>query len=475
MLVTRGFVVTAVCFAFSFAIASAATPLTLQDSVIYALSHNAAIAAKKSALASAQAAFTKARAQELPPVTGTLQNQLARSSNAGGQFAQFGIAPSNKFSQNTAQIGTQWTLYNGSLTQIQAQEGNRQLQSARADLKQTEEQVANTTVSAYFGVASKENGSLIARNNLTYQQALLTVARAKERAGLVAGVDVLRADTAVQQALSTNLIAQSDAQTARETLAQSIGAPIETPFAVTSNVPEPALPSQTVEALSAIAQANRPDIAIAQANLAVAKLSRAAIDTDLRPQISLNGAFGNQLSPTNAAAQAAQVNTINAQCASGLLPPSQCAGAPFTFNRGTPGFWQIGATTTLGIPLIDYGTRKTAHAAGDESIRAAQLALDTTVYGAQADVHQSFRGAQTAAASLVYQKKAAALATESARIAQLQYKNGLISLTDVTAAQNTAVSAQTDLFNARVAYVNALVKLRTALGTFDPAGIVSDL
>ncbi|MDQ6929639.1 MAG: TolC family protein [Candidatus Eremiobacteraeota bacterium] len=471
----RGVAAAAVYLCFSFAIATAATPLTLHDSVVYALSHNAAIAAKKSAVASAQATFTKQRAQELPPVTGTLQNQLARSSNAGGQFAQFGIAPSNKFSQNTAQIGTQYTLYNGSLTQIAAQEGKRQLESARADLKQTEEQVTTNVVSAYFGVASKENGSLIARNNLAYQQTLLSAARAKERAGLVAGVDVLRADAAVQQALSTNLVAQSDAQTARETLAQSIGAPIETPFTVSQTVPEPALPAQTVENLSRIALANRPDIAVAQANLAVAKLSRAAIDTDLRPQITLNGAFGNQLSPTNAASQAAQINSINSQCAAGLLPPSQCAGAPFTFNRGTPGFWQIGATTTLGVPLIDYGTRKTAHAAGDENIRSAQLALDTTMYGAQADVHQSLRGAQTAAASLVYQKKAAALAGESARIAQLQYKNGLISLTDVTAAQNTAVSAQTDLFNARVAYVNALVKLRTALGTFDPAGIVSDL
>jgi len=45
----------------------------------------------------------------------------------------------------------------------------------------------------------------------------------------------------------------------------------------------------------------------------------------------------------------------------------------------------------------------------------------------------------------------------------------------VTAAQNCSNSAQTDLFNARVAYVNALIKLRSALGIYDAAATVSDL
>lgn len=455
--------------------ATAAAPLSLRDAVQYALSHNSTIAAKAALLANAQASFTKERAGELPAINGTLQNQLARSSNAGGQFAQFGISPQSKFSQNTAQIGGQWTLYNGSLNQILAQEGKRQVESAKADLRQTQAQITNSIVSAYFGVASKQNAYQIAQNNLAYQQTLLTVAQAKEKSGLVAGVDVLRADTAVQQALSTNLGAQSDVQTAREALAQLIGAPLDSDFAVSQTLPEPALPPQTLETMIAVAQQNRPDVAVAAAALAIARLNRSSIDTDLRPQISVNGAFGNQMSPTNAASQYAQISGLNAGCAAGALPPSQCVGFPYSFTRGNPGFWQVGATTTFSVPLIDYGTRHTAHVAADENIHSNELAYASAVGAAEADVRQSLRGAKTAAQSLVYQKKAADFATESARIAQLQYKNGLISLTDVTAAQNTAVSAQTDLFNARVAYITALVKLRTALGIFDPAGLVSDL
>ena len=66
-------------------------------------------------------------------------------------------------------------------------------------------------------------------------------------------------------------------------------------------------------------------------------------------------------------------------------------------------------------------------------------------------------------------KASAQLARESARIAQLQYKNGLISFTDVTATEQTALSAENDLVAARVAYVVSDIRLRMTLGPADPA------
>ena len=66
-------------------------------------------------------------------------------------------------------------------------------------------------------------------------------------------------------------------------------------------------------------------------------------------------------------------------------------------------------------------------------------------------------------------KASARLARESARIAQLQYKNGIISFTDATQTEETAVSAENDLIAARVTYVVAIVRLRLTLGPSDPA------
>jgi outer membrane protein TolC len=48
----------------------------------------------------------------------------------------------------------------------------------------------------------------------------------------------------------------------------------------------------------------------------------------------------------------------------------------------------------------------------------------------------------------------------------------LISLTDATAAERDALSSQTDLVNARVTYIDAIVRLRISLGALDPLAIV---
>ena len=68
-------------------------------------------------------------------------------------------------------------------------------------------------------------------------------------------------------------------------------------------------------------------------------------------------------------------------------------------------------------------------------------------------------------------KQASALGAESARIAQLQFKNGLISLTDATQAERDNLSAQNDLVNARANYIDAIVRERVSVGNSDPLAI----
>jgi len=458
-----------------FGAAASAQPLTLQQTVAYALTHNATIAAKQAALAQAESVWTRQRATEYPPVVASLQNQMEKQSNYAGPYAQYGIAPIPNFSQNTAQVGTQWTLYNGSLNQILTQQYRREVESARADLRQTQTLTTQKLVEMFFAIANLQHLYELAQGNLVYQQALLTVAQAKEKAGLVAGVDVLRAEVGVAQTQVALLNAQSDEESASESLAQTIGASIDTAFAVPNVLPQPPLPPGSSSTLVKIAEGNRPEIAAALAAVAIAQLGRSSIDTDLLPQVSVFAAVGNQTSPTGYVDQQNQINTLNQQCASN---PNQvsCVGYPFAnVARGTPGFWDIGATSTLALPVVDYGTRAAAHRSANAAVESAQLALDAARSATQEDVLQSLRKAQTAREALFYQRKAAELGTQAARIAQLQYGNGLISLTDTKATQQTSLQVQADFFNAQISYINAVVKLRSALGTFDPVATVVDL
>jgi outer membrane protein TolC len=449
----------------------------LETTVRFALSHQPALIAKRANVANLESAFVKQHAAEFPTVAGQLQNQLEKSSNAQGQFAQFGITPQSNFSQNTAQVSSQWTVYNGSLNQVLAQEDRRQVESARSDLKRSEDQTAGDVTAAFYGLAAKRQTVRLDAANRVYQQTLLDAARSLERVGRNAGVDTLRAEVAVTRAEASLVSAQADDADSSEALANQIGAPLDTRFAVPEVLPEPPLPHTPLDRLIALAETSRADIASAEGTLRAAILANAAIDTDLRPQIIVNGAFGNQTSPTLFVTEQQEIDAENEsavaqyQLLRAIAPPSVVIPPPVLLPpvvRGNPGFWQIGATATWTVPFVDYGTRHAAHRAAKAQIDSADAALAGARSAVELDVRQALRGAQTSSANLQLAKQSAALAHESARIAQLQFKNGLISFTDANATEQTDLSAQTDLANAAVSYVVSLVRLRIATGTSDP-------
>ena len=216
---------------------------------------------------------------------------------------------------------------------------------------------------------------------------------------------------------------------------------------------------------------NRPEISEARMALDASKLGDASIDSDLRPVVTLTGSFGSQVSPTEFVLDQQEIDESNASAIASYnseralfptlnIPPPVLLPA---VNRHAPGFWQFGILSTFQVPLYDYGQRAAAHHAARAQIESSLASLYNAYDSVEADVDTAERNLATAAERLQLAKLSAQLGTESARIAQLQYKNGLIGFTDVTQTQQTALSAQNDLLAARVQYVTALVKLRIAL------------
>jgi outer membrane protein TolC len=115
------------------------------------------------------------------------------------------------------------------------------------------------------------------------------------------------------------------------------------------------------------------------------------------------------------------------------------------------------------VPLYDYGQRAASHHAARAQIASSLASLYNAYDTVQADVDAAQRNVTAASERLRLAKLAESAAAESARIAQLQYKNGLISFTDVTQTQQTALGSEFDLVSARVGYVTALIRLRVAL------------
>jgi outer membrane protein TolC len=448
----------------------AATSLDGYETVAYALSHTPSLLAQRATVLNLDAQYTKARAAEYPSAQGELQNQITKQNNSAGTLAQFGVTPTGNFSENTAQLSSTYNLFNGT-AQIDAQQDKRQVDNAKFELQRQEEQTAIAVANAFYALAADRETVRVDEGDLTYQRDLLATARAEERVGRVAGVDVLRAEVAVERSDSTLVQARTDEANAREALAVQIGAPDDTAFRLPDVLPEPALPKASADVLGTIAKMNRPEIFEARAALAASKLSDAEVDADLRPTVQLNGSFGSQVSPTNFVVEQEQIDASNASALASYeqekqLFPGQNITPPVLLpnvDRHTPGFWQFNIVSTFTVPLYDYGQRAAQHHAARAQIASSLASLYNAYDTVQADVNAAQRNVVAAAEKLRLAKLSDSAAIESARIAQLQYKNGLISFTDVTQTQQTALSTQFDLVSARVTYVTALIRLRVAL------------
>jgi outer membrane protein TolC len=166
--------------------------------VAYALTHAPTLLAQRATVLNLDSQFTKARAAEYPTATGELQNQIQKQGNSSGQFAQFGITPTSNFSQNTAELSSTYNLFNGT-AQIAAQQAKRQVDNAKFELQRQEEQTAIAVTNAFYALAANRENVVVDEGDLAYQRDLLATAVAEEHVGRVAGVDVLRAQVAVER------------------------------------------------------------------------------------------------------------------------------------------------------------------------------------------------------------------------------------------------------------------------------------
>lgn len=447
-----------------------ALTMTLPDAVSYALTHSSTVAAQQAVVTQAEHAVALQRDVAYPTVSAMLQSFLAKSANYQGQFAVIGQSQQSVVSQNTAQVGfTNWNLTTGGFSFLTLAASRAQAEQARNTLANTEDQIASSVADSFYGIVGKQAIVSVDQVTLNAQNALVDAAKARERAGVAAGVDVLQAQTSAAKSESALVGDSAAVDDASEALAQQIGAPLDTSFSLPAEVPQPPLPKGNLDTLVSIADGNRPDIAAAHEAIMSAVFTRRGWNVELYPTISLSAGLGNQYSPTNSVALQTQ---LNEDCLLYRVPPF-CP--PQIVPRGVPGFWTIQAISTFSLPLVDYNARHSERVNDEAQLDSAKSSYSQTRLQAELDVRESFRAAQTAQSQLQWAKQEAGYGTESARIAQLQYKAGVKTIYDVLQAQTAAQQALDDYVAARINYVEAVVKLRVSIGTYDARSAVADL
>jgi len=131
-----------------------------------------------------------------------------------------------------------------------------------------------------------------ARAQLETAEALYQQALSLRQGGIIAGVDVLRAQVqlSVQQQRSTASV--NDFEKVKLSLARVVGLPLGQAFVIDPNLPDVPVPTASVDDLIDLAVKTRPDYQAALARVHAAESTRAAIAGSAMPSVHVSGDVG---------------------------------------------------------------------------------------------------------------------------------------------------------------------------------------
>ncbi len=418
---------------------SAAAPATLRDVVRAGLAADPDLADQRASLAELDAKAARTNLTLLPQINGRLENDLDRSENLVGPYSLYGLIPQSRYSLNTAEVRATWHLPSVSSAAAAGADA-RAAAAARATLQHATAVAGADLIAAYFGLVGNQLRVDTAAADLRFRDEVLTLAQGRERAGLIAGVETDRARVERLQSEASLEAAKAHGENARESFASRIGAAATWSPALPSAIPEPPLPSDSLEHMVATGLAHRTDVAAARARVGAALSAIRAQRTTWLPELVVGAAFGNQYSPTF---------------------------GPLVPGGGAPGFWELSAQERITVPLFDGGAQRKLLGALQARVDAANERLDALVRRVETEVRAAYRAGDLAHRQLAIARQAADLSRESTRIAQRQYAAGVLSLSDAAAAERDAVAANADFVQAQTAYLSAVLQLHLAAGDDD--------
>jgi outer membrane protein TolC len=123
-------------------------------------------------------------------------------------------------------------------------------------------------------------------------RALFTQASDMKQSGIVAGIDVLRAQVEVQNQRQRAIRAENEFERSKLQLARAIGLPSGQPFTLTDKIPYAPISDVTLDSALKTAFASRPDYLAAKERVAAAEASARAANGELLPTLHVDADYG---------------------------------------------------------------------------------------------------------------------------------------------------------------------------------------
>lgn len=397
---------------------------TLDQAIQMAVRQNPQVTAAQQTVVAAEQHVIEARAGFFPAVSIT-------GTTAYGTTSSTGVPLSSATSTASVGVTGSLSIFDNGRTRIATEQAEAALASARALLRQTQQDVALSAATDFLNVLKAQRIATARQVALDKAQQQLAQSQAQFRAGTAAQADVIQAQAQVAQARVDFLAAQGQIEITRVALRGVLSMDLLAPIDLQDPAVQPAPLTVTTDAAVQEAIQNRPEVAKANADVQASQANLASAYASVGFQVTVGANTTYFIAST-------QPGASNATA------------------------WAI--TASVSVPIFDAGKGAATINEAKATLAAFEAKAESTLLTVRQDAYQSYLSAVQAATNLDATQAAQDAANAALDAAQGRYRAGVGTIVEVTTAQAAAALANVNAINGRYDYQTALATLRHALG-----------
>jgi outer membrane protein TolC len=413
-----------------------AEPITLNiiQAVSRALEHNLGVLLAEQQTATAAGARWIALSRLLPNVSGSVTESRRKSNLEAFGFPLGPGFPSvvGPFNVFDARVFVSQAIVDVNASN-EASAASHRLEAAKHTYRGARSIVLLASANLYLEALAAEARSAAAQAQLASSQAIHQQAIDLRQGGIIAGLDVVRAEVRVSADRQHATAAANDAQKTKLQLARVIGLPIGQEFTLVDNIP--LVPDEQVTLQQALDQAyaNRSDYQAAIEELRAAEATRRAAVGEHLPSVRITADYG----------------TI------GLTPGSALP----TFN----------VTGALDVPIFQGGRQKGHLAQADAELKRRAAALEDMKASVYYDVRTAFLDLESTRQQLEAATRGRDLATQALQQSRDRFAAGVANNVEVIQAQEALAQATERAISAHYGLSVAKALLAQSIGNAEEA------
>ena len=265
-------------------------PLSLKDAVNRGLQFNLGLLLQEEAVKAAHGARWRALADLLPNISasGEAIRQVINLEAYGFPGEPKIIGPFNVFDARV--FLSQPVVDITAINSARAAAANQRAETL--GVRTARDLVTLVAVNLYVQSVAAASRIEAAHAQEETARALLTQASDMKQSGVVAAIDVLRAQVQVQNQRQRAIRAENEFERSKLQLARAIGLPAGQPFTLSDKIPYAPIPDVTLDSALKTAFASRPDYLAAKERVAAAEASARAANGELLPTLHVDADYG---------------------------------------------------------------------------------------------------------------------------------------------------------------------------------------